>query len=179
MLEILFFLLYLAYCILLEGVFYRTIGKFITGTIVLSTKTYEKPSFGQIFRRSFSRLIPFEALSFISEKPWGWHDSISDTMVTTTKSSLINKQRITELSNAYLNFFKSKILKLLSINKGIFRLIITLSILIPLIISIIAANIARYSDGETFFEVLFFTVFSYWAFVFVGLWIYEGFEENK
>lgn len=95
-----FVLIYIPYCIILEGVFNRTLGKLITGTVVISSKTFEKPSFGQILGRSFSRLIPFDGLSFISGKPRGWHDSIPNTLVTTVKSKRIYKTGSVEINYA-------------------------------------------------------------------------------
>lgn len=73
----------LLFYLLFEWIFNRTVGKFITGTIVISTRTFGRPTFGQILSRTFLRIIPFEFVSFISKKPCGWHDSIPNTMVTT------------------------------------------------------------------------------------------------
>ena len=72
----------LLYFAVLEATTGRTIGKFITGTRVVSEKG-GKPSFKQILGRTFCRLIPFEALSFLGNKgfPIGWHDSIPGTRV--------------------------------------------------------------------------------------------------
>ncbi|WP_188465193.1 RDD family protein [Bizionia arctica] len=81
-----FYFFYIFYYVLFESLTNRTLGKIITGTIVINSLTFKKPSLGQIFGRSFSRLIPFDFISFISSKPRGWHDSIPNTMVTTIKS---------------------------------------------------------------------------------------------
>jgi len=68
---------YLLYYILFEGITGRTIGKFITGTKVLSLKK-ENP----LIVRSLARLIPFNDLSFLfSDGRKGWHDRISNTIV--------------------------------------------------------------------------------------------------
>lgn len=70
------------------GIFYctmefytqRTIGKFITKTmVVLDNGT--KPDINSILSRSFCRMIPFDALSFLGSARRGWHDSISKTYV--------------------------------------------------------------------------------------------------
>lgn len=69
------------YFILMEGTCQRTLGKFVTGTIVV-TAGGARPSFGQIVGRSFARMIPFEAFSFlVGKRPVGWHDSLSGTRV--------------------------------------------------------------------------------------------------
>jgi len=67
------------YYLFFEGVFQATPIKFLTGTRVVHVETLEKPSFGQVFRRTLSRHIPFEAFSFFGNT--GWHDSISNTSV--------------------------------------------------------------------------------------------------
>lgn len=74
----------LGYYILCEWAFQRTLAKFITGTIVVDAKG-GKPSFGQVVGRSFARLIPFEAFSFLSSNPVGWHDSLSGTRVISAR----------------------------------------------------------------------------------------------
>jgi uncharacterized RDD family membrane protein YckC len=58
----------------------RTIGKFITQTIVVD-ENGEKPNHESILVRSLCRLIPFEMLSFLGMPARGWHDSISKTYV--------------------------------------------------------------------------------------------------
>lgn len=73
-------LLYVGYYIFMESVYGKTIGKMITGTKVID-ENGGKPSLGQIVGRSFARLIPFEAFSFLGEKGIGWHDSLSKTLV--------------------------------------------------------------------------------------------------
>ena len=74
----------LIYYIVLESTTGRTLGKFITGTRVVNAKGLS-PTFGQIVGRSLSRLIPFEAFSFLGEKGRGWHDSIPNTYVIKTR----------------------------------------------------------------------------------------------
>lgn len=71
-----------SYYTFMESVFGRTIGKFITGTYVV-TKAGKTPSTGTIFLRSLSRLVPFEAFSFLGDGARGWHDSWTDTWVIT------------------------------------------------------------------------------------------------
>lgn len=80
--QILFLFISIFYYTFTEGIFGRTLGKFITGTIVVD-ENGEKPSFGTIFKRSLCRLIPFDGFSFLGTR--GWHDSISDTYVVNKK----------------------------------------------------------------------------------------------
>jgi uncharacterized RDD family membrane protein YckC len=72
------------YYLTLEGFFGRSIGKFITGTIVVNQNGL-KPSFGIICKRTLCRLIPFDALSFLSKSGRIWHDSLSETYVVEKK----------------------------------------------------------------------------------------------
>lgn len=74
----------LTYYVLLEGIFGRTVGKFITGTIVVDANG-KQPSFGTICKRTLCRLIPFDSYSFLGNAR-GWHDSNSDTYVVDKKS---------------------------------------------------------------------------------------------
>jgi uncharacterized RDD family membrane protein YckC len=77
------------YFIIMESAFGKTVGKMITGTEVV-TVIGGKPSFGQIVGRSFCRLIPFDAFSYLGGNP-GWHDTISGTrVVTVSKDASVN-----------------------------------------------------------------------------------------
>ncbi|WP_157805271.1 RDD family protein [Confluentibacter citreus] len=70
-------LLYFSTETLLKG---RTLGKYITKTkVVLIDGT--NPNALDYLKRSFSRVIPFEALSFLGAEGRGWHDTISKTYV--------------------------------------------------------------------------------------------------
>jgi uncharacterized RDD family membrane protein YckC len=80
----------------------RTIGKYITNTKVL-TWYGEKPSPGRIAKRSLCRMIPFNAFSFLTQNPLGWHDSISSTVVVDIKKynqELYLKQSFHEIGTA-------------------------------------------------------------------------------
>lgn len=70
----------LIYYNIFEIFFSRTIGKFITKTVVVDIYG-EKPDTQEILVRSLCRLIPFEAFSFLGARDKGWHDSISKTYV--------------------------------------------------------------------------------------------------
>jgi uncharacterized RDD family membrane protein YckC len=52
----------------------------ITGCKVVNEKG-GRPSFGQILGRTFARLIPFEAFSFLGTTGRGLHDSVAKTFV--------------------------------------------------------------------------------------------------
>lgn len=56
----------------------RSVGKFITGTMVVN-ENGGKPDMTIYLKRSLLRLIPFETFSFFGEN--GWHDKISKTRV--------------------------------------------------------------------------------------------------
>ncbi len=71
-----------AYYFICEQTMQRTIGKYATGSVVIN-KYAEAPDKSALFARSFSRLVPFEAFSCLSDR--GWHDRWSKTYVVTTK----------------------------------------------------------------------------------------------
>lgn len=73
--NVIFFLYYYLLEKFLNG---RTIGKYVTGTKAV-TILGGKPSNSDLLKRTFSRLVPFDALSFFGTN--GWHDSWSDTRV--------------------------------------------------------------------------------------------------
>lgn len=58
----------------------RTVGKFITKTIVVM-EDGSKPDYKTIMVRTICRLIPFNAFSFLGTPSRGWHDSLSKTYV--------------------------------------------------------------------------------------------------
>lgn len=84
------------YYIIIETMTARTIGKYLTGTIVVDNEG-NKPSMETLVKRSFCRAIPFNALSFLGEKSRGWHDSISETYVVNKKELEIEKQNYFDL----------------------------------------------------------------------------------
>ncbi|TVR84590.1 MAG: RDD family protein [Chitinophagaceae bacterium] len=68
---------FFGYYIFMETKYQKTIGKFITKTSVV-TKDGAKPALGDILRRTFCRIIPFDWISFLFTKN-GLHDRLSDT----------------------------------------------------------------------------------------------------
>lgn len=74
----------LIYHIIFESFTSRTIGKYITGTIVVMGDG-SKPDSQTILKRTLCRIIPFDFLTFLGSPSRGWHDSISDTFVVKKK----------------------------------------------------------------------------------------------
>lgn len=68
------------YYLMMEATIGRTVGKLITGTKVVNEDGYQ-PTFGQIVGRTFARIIPFEAVTFLGSETRGWHDSMPNTYV--------------------------------------------------------------------------------------------------
>ena len=75
---------FVCYYLILEMLFQRTVAKLLTGSIVVNTDG-RRATFKQILGRSFARLIPFEAFSFLASVPVGWHDSLSGTRVVSVR----------------------------------------------------------------------------------------------
>jgi RDD family len=70
----------LIYYLLFEGLLNQTIGKFITNTIVVTSKG-DNPSLKQILLRTLFRFIPFDLLTFFGNPAIGLHDELSSTIV--------------------------------------------------------------------------------------------------
>ena len=74
----------LVYYLPQEAMFGRTLGKLIAGTRVVDDQGGE-PRLRQIVGRTFARLIPFEAFTFLRAESVGLHDRLSDTRVVRTR----------------------------------------------------------------------------------------------
>lgn len=61
----------------------RSIAKYITGSKVICIDGTE-PTFNDYLIRNISRIVPFDALSFLGEN--GWHDKWSETRVINIKN---------------------------------------------------------------------------------------------
>ena len=70
---------FFGYYVFMETKYQKTIGKFITKTKVVN-KNGTKPEVGDIVRRTFCRLIPFDRISFLFTSN-GFHDRLSDTTI--------------------------------------------------------------------------------------------------
>lgn len=73
-------LIYILYYVVMEYYFQVTIGKLITGTVVVNMQG-NKPEINAILGRSISRIVPFEPFSFLGSSAIGWHDKWSNTRV--------------------------------------------------------------------------------------------------
>lgn len=73
-----------SYYFILEVTTGKTLGKLVTGTKVVDEHG-QPATAGQILGRSFCRLIPFEAFSFLGNEGRGWHDTIPKTYVVKTR----------------------------------------------------------------------------------------------
>ena len=74
-------LFFALYYILTEGMLKgKSIGKFITKTRAVSADGSHM-DFSTVIKRSFSRIVPFDAFSFLGSEPTGWHDRWTDTIV--------------------------------------------------------------------------------------------------
>ena len=69
------------YYLFFEGLWGRSPGKLVFGTVVVNEEGM-RPRFRQIVGRTLCRLIPFEAFSFFGSR--GWHDRIPKTRVVLT-----------------------------------------------------------------------------------------------
>jgi len=78
--RVIYWLFFMVYYVIFETWLGKTPGKMITKTKVVD-KNGQKPNFTTVAGRSFSRLIPFEAFSFLRENPIGIHDRMAHTMV--------------------------------------------------------------------------------------------------
>lgn len=72
--------LMLLYYVTMETLTQRTVGKYVTNTMVVM-EDGTKPDAGTIFKRSLCRLIPFDPFSYLGDRTRGWHDSIPNVYV--------------------------------------------------------------------------------------------------
>lgn len=77
-------LVMVVYLFITELLTQRSLGKLITGTIVVM-EDGSKPTPKAILIRALCRILSIEALSFIRQIPRGWHDTASDTYVVDAK----------------------------------------------------------------------------------------------
>jgi len=83
--------IYVAYYVLMEGLFGTTLGKLCTGTRVVDERG-QPITFRHALLRSLCRLIPFDALSVLMSDDnavRGWHDSIPGTHVVLRRAPVI------------------------------------------------------------------------------------------
>jgi uncharacterized RDD family membrane protein YckC len=77
------FFIYIFYFFTMEITIGQTVGKLITGTIVVDLEG-NRPGNKSIMIRTLTRLIPFEPFSYLSDGP-GWHDMLAKTKVISKK----------------------------------------------------------------------------------------------
>jgi uncharacterized RDD family membrane protein YckC len=77
---LIYFLIMIPYFTLMESIFSKSVGKFITKTMVV-LEDGSKPESSTILKRTLCRIIPFDGLSFLGTPSRGWHDSIIGTYV--------------------------------------------------------------------------------------------------
>ena len=81
---------YVSYYLLMETMTKgKSLGKFITKTRVVTFDGYQ-PNFVKILGRSFARIVPFEAFSYLGQKKTGWHDDWSKTFVIDERKSTLS-----------------------------------------------------------------------------------------
>ncbi len=73
-----------AYLFTSELLMQRSVGKLVTGTMVVM-QDGSRPTAKAVLIRALCRILSIEALSFISKVPRGWHDTASDTYVVDAK----------------------------------------------------------------------------------------------
>jgi uncharacterized RDD family membrane protein YckC len=84
-----FLMVYFLYYTILENSFGITLGKIVTGTIVVD-EDGNKPTLSAVMLRTLSRLVPFEVFSYFSNSR-GWHDEWTDTFVINKRKMKINR----------------------------------------------------------------------------------------
>lgn len=103
--ELLFsYVIVIIYYNTLEILFGISIGKLVTGTVVVDLYG-EKPAAREIFVRTFCRIIPFEAISFLGTPGKGWHDTLSKTYVVQRKLLQEQKENFNSLDQIGQNNF--------------------------------------------------------------------------
>ncbi|OYW69498.1 MAG: hypothetical protein B7Z21_01185 [Verrucomicrobiales bacterium 32-60-5] len=82
----------LLYCTCFEGLFGRSVGKWITGTKVVMVSGAAL-SFPRASLRSLCRLVPFDPFSFLGADAIGWHDKWTCTRVVDLRARQVPKSR--------------------------------------------------------------------------------------
>ena len=92
---LIFFSIHIPYYTFFECYTSRTISKYITKTMVVN-EDGSKLDLGTAFKRTLSRLIPFDGLTYLGNDR-GWHDSIPDVYV-------VQKELFTEKMRLFNSF---------------------------------------------------------------------------
>lgn len=91
LLQLVAFLSYPVFYVVMEYKFQQTLGKMITNHVVID-KYANKPDLRTCILRTLIRFVPFEALSCLSSPSRGWHDSWTGTYV-------VHKDEVSRLKN--------------------------------------------------------------------------------
>jgi len=81
------FLFFLYYTIF-ESLTGKTLGKYLTKTKVVNPDG-KKPVWTRVLLRSLCRLIPLDQISFLFDIKYGWHDTLSKTIVIEEKHVVV------------------------------------------------------------------------------------------
>lgn len=83
------------YYVLTEHYFQQTLGKMITGSVVIN-EFAERPAIGSCIVRTIVRVVPFEPWSFLGTNNRGWHDEWSNTWVVSKQEAERLKMLVSE-----------------------------------------------------------------------------------
>lgn len=83
---LIFYIIMFLYYLIFETITGQTLGKMITETKVI-TKDGTRPTFVNIRIRTLSRIIPFDALSYLFGSELGMHDLFSSTKLLKTDTN--------------------------------------------------------------------------------------------
>lgn len=108
--SVIFMFLFPIYYILFEHFLQRTLGKFLTKTLVIDIYG-NKPEIGTNILRNIIRLVPFEVFSCLFS-PRGWHDRWSDTFVVTEEEYLKIKELQLKCQTESSDFLENNDVKL-------------------------------------------------------------------
>ncbi len=100
-------LVIILYYSLQEWLLGRTPAKYVSNTKVIVAQEGTRPPFLACLIRALSRLIPFEAFSFLAARPVGWHDALAGTMVVNNNRPYVKKLS-NRLSPRELSQFRNK-----------------------------------------------------------------------
>lgn len=93
--------LFPAYYIFCEHYFQQTVGKMVTGSVVINEYA-DRPSISTCVLRTLIRVVPFEPYSCASSPSRGWHDEWTHTWVVSKKEAERLKALVAK-HNAELN----------------------------------------------------------------------------
>ena len=130
-------------------------------------------------RNGFFQLIPFYPLVMIFGKSIEGKNKYDEVYLEEMNKKTEVKKNGKSLIQK-INIFRIIANQLKSFNKGLVRLIISLSLFVPIITSIITYSLSRFSvalENTIIAFILSFTIF--WTLFLVGIWIYKGFKEEN